>query len=356
MAALRVAVVFGGPSAEHDISIRSADSLIGWLSAGGILVEAVHLRRDRRVASITIPPQAARQSEASALAAAAPESVPLGAAVTRLANDLDAAFPMVHGTLGEDGSLQGFFATLGIPCVGCGVGSSAVAMDKQLAKAVLMATTSLRMPRGVRVARHEAVHADRVVAACARLELPLIVKPVDGGSSFGLGRVTKREALVDAVRCAVAVEGASGALVEEQVVGDEVTCAVVGDAATGIATFPPILIRPRHGGLFDVDAKYTPGASDEICPAPLPAGTLRRIEAAASDAYRALGCRGFARVDFMLADGVPWFLELNTLPGLTRESLFPKAARAAGHELPELFTGMVRAAIGAAPRARAATP
>lgn len=355
MAALRVAVVFGGPSAEHDISIRSADSLIEWLSAGGVRVEAVHLRRDRRVASATIPPRAARPSEASALAAAAPEPVPLGAAVTRLASEVDAAFPMVHGTLGEDGSLQGFFATLGIPCVGCGVGASAVAMDKQLAKSVLMATTSLRMPRGTRIARHQAQHAESVDAACARLELPLIVKPVDGGSSYGLSRVTTRAALADAVRRAVAVEGATGALVEEQVVGDEVTCAVVGDAASGITTFPPILIRPRHGGLFDLDAKYTPGATDEICPAPFPAGTLRRIEAAAADAYQALGGSGFARVDFMLADGVPWFLELNTLPGLTRESLFPKAARAAGRDLPELFVGMVRGAIGVAAQARAAT-
>jgi D-alanine--D-alanine ligase len=351
-----VAVLFGGPSAEHDISIRSADSLIGWLSAAGEAVEAVHWRRDRRIARRSIAPGRAGETEATALVDAAPPPTPFPAAIGQLAASIDAAFPIVHGTFGEDGTLQGLFAALSIPCVGCGVRASALAMDKQLTKAVLMSSTTLRLPRGERIAPSEAQDDRKMKAACDRLKLPWIVKPVDGGSSFGLGRVTSREELPEAVRRALAVGGATGALVEEQIAGDEVTCAVVGDAATGITAFPPILIRPRHGGMFDLESKYTPGATDELCPAPLPANTLRRIEGAAVEAYRAFGCQGFARVDFMLADGVPWFLELNTLPGLTRESLFPKAARAAGRDLPGLFAGMVRAAIGSGSRAWATAP
>lgn len=353
MTAIRVAVLFGGPSAEHDISIRSADSLVGWLAAAGFVVELLHLRRDGSVACGTVARNASAAEEASALARSATASLPIGAAITHLIERADVAFPIVHGTLGEDGALQGLLETLRIPCVGCGVAASALAMDKPRSKAVLMATTALRMPRGVALARHELAADDAIHAALARLALPLIVKPPDGGSSYGLTRVTERAALPTAVRLAAAVEGSSGALVEEQVAGDEVTCAVVGDAASAIEAFPPILIRPNHGGLFDLAAKYTPGATAEICPAPLPAGTLRRIEEAAITAYRALGCRGFARVDFILSDGVPWFLELNTLPGLTRESLFPKAARAAGHELPALFARLVASAIGE-PRAQAA--
>lgn len=355
MVATRVAVWFGGPSAEHEISIRSADGLIGWLSAGGLAVEAFHWRRDGRVACARLEPGKAREQEASALASGSGAPLPFFAALERLARDCDVGFPIVHGRMGEDGSLQGLLRVLGKPCVGSGVLASALAMDKQRSKELLMAATTLRLPRGVAFAPSECRDGERLLARVAHLPLPLIVKPVDGGSSFGLSRVTARGELLAAVARAGAVEGASGVLVEEQIEGDEVTCALVGDAEEGIEPFPPILIRPRHGGLFDLEAKYTPGASDEICPAPLPPAALARIQAAAVEAYRALGASGFARVDFILRDGVPWFLELNSLPGLTRESLFPKAARAAGWELPALFRRLVERALGAA-RSRVATP
>ncbi|MSR47831.1 MAG: ATP-grasp domain-containing protein [Planctomycetes bacterium] len=357
MAATSVAVFFGGPSAEHEISIRSADSLIGWLSAGGLAVGAFHLRRDGRVGTATFAPLTAGDGEATALSRARPASThSWGGALESLAGGkFDAGFPIVHGTLGEDGSLQGFLATIELPCVGCDVLASALAMDKQKTKSLLMATTELRMPRGETIAPHEAADEVGLIARLARLALPLIIKPVDGGSSYGLSRVTERAGLPVAIRLALGVEGSTGALVEEQVVGDEVTCAVIGDAARGIESLPPILIRPHHGGMFDLEAKYTHGATDEICPAPLPPSTLARIEAAAKAAYRAIGCRGFARVDFILADGVPWFLELNTLPGLTRESLFPRAVRAAGLELPALFRRLVEDAMhGSRARAKAA--
>jgi len=347
MVATRVALLFGGPSAEHDISILSADSLIGWLSAGGCEVVALHLRRDGRVGWRKLAPRAAGDGEATALSRApVAESLGWGSALEQLPAAADVAFPMVHGSLGEDGSLQGFLRVMGLPCVGCGVLASALAMDKQRAKQLLMATTGLRMPLGIALAPHEVRDEASALARLARLRLPLIVKPLDCGSSYGLARVKERGALAAALRAALAVEGASGVLVEEQVAGEEVTCALVGDAARGVEAFPPILIRPHHGGLFDLEAKYTPGATDEICPAPLPATSLARIQAAATEAYLALGCSGFARVDFILVDGTPWFLELNTLPGLTRESLFPKAARAAGHELPALFRRLVEEARG----------
>lgn len=355
MLAPRVAVWFGGPSAEHEISIRSADGLIGWLSIGGLAVDAFHWRRDGRVACARLEPGRAREQEATALAGGATAPLPFFTALERLARDCDVGFPIVHGRMGEDGSLQGLLRVLGKPCVGSGVLGSALAMDKQRSKELLMGASSLRLPRGVAFSQAEGRDAARVMARASRLPLPLIVKPVDGGSSFGLSRVTALSELPAAVARALAVEGSSGALVEEQIEGDEVSCALVGDEQSGIEPFPPILIRPRHGGLFDLEAKYTPGASEEICPAPLPPAATGCIQSAAAEAYRALGASGFARVDFILRDGVPWFLELNTLPGLTRESLFPKAARAAGWELPQLFRRIVERALGSV-QARAAAP
>ncbi len=356
MAHERVAVFCGGPSAEHDISIRSADSLIEWLSVAELEVLVAYWRWDGAIAFMPIASKAARPDEATRLAAGS-SGVTIADAVARLIAAVDVVFPIMHGTLGEDGSIQGFLRVLGKPCVGPGVLASALAMDKARTKAVLKATTSLAMPDGETILHHEwGSSRSRVRARLARLALPLIVKPVDGGSSVGLSRAATVAELPPAIERALAVDGVSGALVEELVAGDEVTCALFGNPETGVVALPPILIRPKHGGLFDYQAKYEPGGSEELCPAPLPPPVLRRIEEAAIVAYHALDCRGFARVDFILRDGVPWFLELNTLPGLTRESLFPKAARAAGHSLPELFGRLVELAIARPQPARTATP
>jgi D-alanine-D-alanine ligase len=349
MAGRRVAVLFGGPSAEHSISIRSADGLTGWLLAAGFTVLLVHLRRDGTWAFGDAAADARTDGAASRLARQAERGLPIGDAVARLVRDADVVFPIVHGTLGEDGALQGFVRVVGLPCVGSSWAASAFAMDKARAKALLAATTTIRMARSVTVSREEfARERDAALARCRRLTLPCIVKPVDAGSSVGLSQVDAPDgwgALADAVAQALAVEGVTGAMVEEKVVGEEVTCAVYGDPETEVLALPPILIRPRASALFDWKAKYEPGGSDEICPAPLPRSALARIEQQSIAAYRALGCRGFARVDFVLTDGVPWFLELNTLPGLTTASLLPKALVAAEIEPSDFFRRVVERAF-----------
>jgi len=352
MTGTRVGVVYGGPSAEHEISVRSADVVSEALAAAGCDVLLAHLRRDGAWALARVT-EAEPPGRAAARLAAAPSGIAVGDAIARLLADLDVVFPTMHGTLGEDGALQGFLSVLGIPCVGPELAASALAMDKARAKSVLSATTTLRMPRGVVVRRHDP--AEAVAAARARacaLPLPVIVKPNDAGSSVGLTRVERPEQFAEAFARANEVEGTSGVLFEELIAGDEVTCAVYGNPETGVVALPPILIRPHDGRLFDYETKYTPGLADEICPAPLAQAALAQIRAAAIDAYLALGCRGFARVDFILRDDVPWFLELNTLPGLTRESLVPKAALAAGFTLPGFFRAMVDLAL-AIPRAQA---
>jgi D-alanine-D-alanine ligase len=347
MAGIRVGVIFGGPSAEHEISIRSADTVVESLHAAGCAPLPVHLRSDGTW-SFAKPSSRAEAEGAATRLAANGSGVALDAAIERLRREVDVVFPIIHGTLGEDGTLQGFLRVLGLPFTGPALLASAVAMDKARAKALIGAVTGVRMPMGAAIRNDDppAVRA-AALAKARRLVFPVIVKPVDAGSSVGLSRVERPEQLDGAIARALAVEGVTGALVEEVVRGEEVTCALYGNPETGIEALPPILIRPHGGRMFDYEAKYTPGLSDEICPAPLPRAALARIRDSAIAAYVALGCRGFARVDFILNDGVPWFLELNTLPGITKESLLPKAAVAAGWTLPDFFRRLVELALPA---------
>jgi D-alanine-D-alanine ligase len=348
MAGIRVGVIFGGPSAEHEISIRSADTVVESLHAAGCAPLLVHLRSDGTWAFAQPASRAETAAAASRLAAGGP-GVALDAAIARLRRDADVVFPIIHGTLGEDGTLQGFLRVLGLPFTGPDLLASALAMDKARAKALIGATTQIRVPMGAAIRDDDppAVRA-AALAKARRLVYPVIVKPIDAGSSVGLTRVERPEQLEEALARAVAVEGVTGALVEEVVRGEEVTCALFGNPESGIETLPPILIRPQGGRMFDYEAKYTPGLTEELCPAPLPRAALERIRDSAVAAYLALGCRGFARVDFILNDGVPWFLELNTLPGVTKESLLPKAAVAAGWKLPDFFKRLVELALAPA--------
>lgn len=354
MAGIRVGVLFGGPSAEHEISIRSADTAVESLHAAGCAPLLVHLRTDGSW-SFARPASRADSEGAASRLAASGAGVALDAAIDRLRRDVDVVFPIIHGTLGEDGKLQGFLRVLGLPFTGPDLLASALAMDKARAKALIGATTSVRVPLGAAIRNDDppAVRA-AALAKARRLVFPVIVKPVDAGSSVGLTRVAEPGGLEEAIARALAVEGVTGALVEEIVRGEEVTCGLFGNPETGIEALPPILIRPQGGRMFDYEAKYTPGLTEEICPAPLPPAALGRIRDDAVAAYVALGCRGFARVDFILNDGVPWFLELNTLPGITKESLLPKAAVAAGWTLPDFFRRLVELALPAA-RARTLT-
>jgi D-alanine-D-alanine ligase len=348
MAGIRVGVLFGGPSAEHEISIRSADTVVESLHAAGCAPLLVHVRTDGTWAFARPASRADAEGGATRLAATGTGAA-LDVAIERLRREVDVVFPIIHGTFGEDGTLQGFLHALGIPFTGPDLLASALAMDKARAKAVIGMTTPIRVPLGVAIRNdHPEPLRAAALARARRLAFPVVVKPIDAGSSVGLTRLEQPDGLEAALARAVAVEGVTGALVEELVRGDEVTCAVFGNPETGIEALPPILIRPHGGRMFDFEAKYTPGLTDEICPAPLPRAALDRVRESAIAAYLALGCRGFARVDFILNDYVPWFLELNTLPGVTKESLLPKAATAAGWTLPDFFRHLVELALAPA--------
>jgi len=232
-----------------------------------------------------------------------------------IAEGVDVAWLALHGRFGEDGCVQGLLEVMGIPYTGSGVLASAIAMDKGATK------RALASDRRVTMAADLLLRAGDDVPASA--PIPAVVKPVGGGSTLGMTLARDRAALVAAVAEALVFD--DEVLVESYVEGEEITVAVLDGEA-----LPVIRILPE-GGFFDFEAKYTKGKTVYEVPAKISPETTSLASEAAVAAYRVLGCRGVARADFIVrADGVPVFLEINTLPGMTATSLVPMAAEAAG--------------------------
>ncbi len=251
---------------------------------------------------------------------------------------IDVAFIALHGPYGEDGTLQGMLDLLGIPYVGSGVLASALAMDKTVAQKVL-AAEGIPVPQAV-VIEKDVVGDD--AAHRAQALLPAFVKPARQGSSLGMSLVRRPEELPSALERAFDYD--PRVLVEERLVGREITVAVIGNRR--LTALPIVEILPK-AEFFDYRSKYDPEFSNEICPADLPAGEAQAIQALAQRAHRALECRGLSRVDMILTtDRGAMVLEVNTLPGMTVNSLVPKAACAAGIPFGELLDRLVRLALG----------
>jgi len=327
---VRVAVLMGGPSGEREISLRSGRAVLGALR--GDRYEALPVEVDRdgtlRLAGPGGPPEDAGGGGGP----------PGGGGV-------DVVFVALHGRFGEDGTVQGVLEAAGIPYTGSGVMASALAMDKDRAKA-LVARAGVRVPRGVAVER-DRWEGDRagVLEALARLPgLPAFVKPAGGGSSIGAGPAEDAAAL-EARLDEVFTLSEGAALVEERLSGTEVSCAVLGNRGRAHRTLPVVEIVPVGRPFFDFTAKYDAAACEEICPARIPEAAARAVGEAAEAAHRALGCDGMSRSDFIVVGGEPVYLETNTIPGMTENSLCPKAARAAGLDFPGLMDLLVEMAL-----------
>ncbi|MDR1315057.1 MAG: D-alanine--D-alanine ligase [Deltaproteobacteria bacterium] len=310
MKKLRLALISGGTSSEREVSLASGREVLANLDPA-------------RYETALYDPAADLE------------------ALVRDAPGLDVAFPALHGLRGEDGAIQGLLELLGVPFVGSGVMASAVAMDKGMSKDIyrmrgLPVAPDALAPRGGEGARS---WASRIAGG---LGLPVVVKPLDHGSSVGMSLARTEDGL------AAALEGAwehsAVAMAESDLRGREYTVAVVGNRE--LTPFPPVEIVPGPGHpFFDYGAKYQEGECREICPcdlAPDADGEVRRL---AVLAHRALGCRGLSRTDFILSDGVFHLLETNTLPGLTPQSLLPKAAKAHGLAFPKLLDLLVDLAL-----------
>jgi len=251
----------------------------------------------------------------------------------------DAAFPVLHGKNGEDGTLQGLLELAGIPVIGCGALSSALCMDKDRAHK-LAALAGVKVPRSVVFRRSAGM--DEIKAAAAKLGYPLFVKPVRAGSSFGITRVTGPEGLPGAAAAAFAND--RELLLEEAIPGFEVGCAVLGTDELTVGAVDEIELSQ---GFFDFEEKYTLKTSAIHCPARIHPLKAAEIQAAAKAIYRALDCKDFARVDlFLTPAGEIVFNEVNTIPGFTAHSRYPNMMKAAGLDFTTLITRIIEAEVG----------
>jgi len=239
------------------------------------------------------------------------------------------AFIVLHGRGGEDGTMQGALETLDVPYTGSGVMASALCLDKWRTKLVWQST-------GIPTPRHVLVETDTDPDALpATLGLPLIIKPVHEGSTIGLSRVQRRQELAAAL--ATARRHDPMVLAEECIIGQELTTAILGDQAL------PLVRIEAPAGRYDYHAKYFSDETRYHCPAGIDARLEAEIQAAALKAFRVLGCRGWGRADVMLRpSGEFFFLEMNTVPGMTGHSLVPMAARAAGMSFDDLVLAILR--------------
>ena len=262
--------------------------------------------------------------------------------LARIAADrekIDAAFILLHGPFGEDGTMQGFLDMLEIPYQGAGVLGSAMAMDKEIAKTVYRAA-GLATPEWMMVGRGEDLDPGEIVG---RLGLPLVIKPVGQGSSLGMSIVKAEDLLPAAVEQAF-VHG-DRVMVEAFVPGREITVGVLGNDKP--EALPLVEIIPGEGfEFFDYQAKYTPGASREVCPAEIAPEISDRAQEMGICAHRALKLKGYSRTDMMVTGaGEIFVIETNTIPGMTPTSLFPQAAAAAGLDFPALIDRLVELAL-----------
>ena len=286
----KVAVVMGGWSAERDVSLMSGQQVFEALASAGVDAHAIDAGRDIAHALVD--------------------------------GGFDRAFLILHGRGGEDGTVQGALDLAGVPYTGSGVLGSALAMDKTRAK-------SLCRHAGIPTPEARAVTTlDAARAAADEIGFPLVVKPAAEGSSIGVSMLDGPDGLGTAFESA---RRHGEVLVERRLPGREVTVGIVGER-----TLPPVAVAAA-GGFYDYHAKYVADDTEYLCPAPIGDAALARVADLALDAFRALGCHGWGRVDFVLDEAdEPQFIECNTAPGMTSHSLVPIAARALGLEFPAL--------------------
>ena len=251
---------------------------------------------------------------------------------------IDLAFILLHGKFGEDGRVQGFLDLLNIPFVGSGVLTSAMAFNKKIAKDIYKCA-GLNVIKDEMLYEDQAFSLDKIIDS---LGPSTVVKPVAEGSSLGISVCRNRKDLLAGID--IAFNHCREIMVEKYIEGREVTCCVIG--GKDLETLPIVEIIPDKGRkYFDYDSKYTPGLTNEVCPAKLTTDLVERVEACAKSAHNALKCRTWSRTDMIISGKDVYILETNTIPGMTENSLVPLAARAAGISLSQLLDRLIELSL-----------
>jgi len=338
---LKVGIIFGGCSEEHTISVKSAQEVAKNLDIEKY--EPFYIGITKSGAwKLCDGPDANWENGSCRPAVLSPDSSVQGLLVLEQGQyetiSLDLVLPVLHGKLGEDGAMQGLLELSGIPYVGCDVQSSALCMDKSLAY-IVARSAGIATPNFWTITANENIDPDR-------LTYPVFVKPVRSGSSFGVSKVSRKEELLGAVETARQYD--SKVLIEEAVVGSEVGCAILGNDGDLIAGEVD-QIALSHG-FFRIHQESEPESGSEnstaIVPADISAESRSLVQETAKAVYRALGCRGLSRVDmFLTEDGKVVLNEVNTLPGMTSYSRYPRMMAAAGLPLAEVIDRVVSLAL-----------
>jgi D-alanine-D-alanine ligase len=318
---LRVAVVYGGRSGEHEVSIRSAKAILAGMDTEKYEKIEYFIDKEGKWSPHAIGPEPGAHPE------------------------IDVVFPVLHGTFGEDGTIQGLFELADLPYVGAGVLGSSVSMDKEMMKRVC-AERMLPVVDYVTVTREKA----DIDTICTRLPFPMFVKPANLGSSVGISKAHDEAELKAAV--ALAAQYDRKVIVERGIIGRELECAVLGNDDP-IASLPCEILPSRE--FYDYDDKYLLDRAVTKLPADLPEGKTEELRRLAVECYRAVECEGMARVDFLLEEstGKLYINEINTIPGFTSISMYPKMWEASGIGFSALVDRLIDLALERHQRKRA---
>ncbi len=313
-----IAVIAGGNSSEFPVSIRSAEQIAGELDPDKYDVYKITIKgtswilEDEKTGQNPV-----NKNDFSC-------NTPMGKL------KFDCALITIHGTPGEDGKLQGYFESLNIPYTTSGILSSSLTFNKKATK-LFLKSFGILSPVAVYLLKGELVKTETIIN---KLGIPVFVKPNQSGSSFGVTKADNEATLEEAINHAF--EEGDEIIIEEYIEGSEITCGVLKAGSKEII-FPLCEIVSKNE-FFDYEAKYTPSKAEEIIPARISADKTRECQSLASYIYSALDCRGIVRIDYILSDDKFYFLEVNTIPGMSAESIVPKMAKSYGITMRELYS------------------
>ena len=322
MAKIKVGILRGGPSSEYEVSLKTGEAVLKTLQQSQGKYEPIDVLIDKsgiwHLGGMAVEPHKALRA-------------------------VDVVFNAMHGEYGEDGTVQKILATYNVPYTGSGVFASATAMHKRLARDIFE-ISGIKIPSAISVKAREDVPA-KAAEAVRKSALPLIIKPASRGSSVGVSVASSIYETIEAIHNAFKYD--DEVLAEKMIDGREATCAILENFRGNTYYALPVveIIPPARKRVFDYESKYD-GTTQEICPARFSPEISENIKKAVVAAHQSLGCRHYSRSDFMVdKNGKVYMLELNTLPGLTEESLYPKAASAAGLEFPQLLDHLLALAL-----------